>query len=55
MLSDLWPEGATDVGPTKAGNLPYIALAGGALFCALGYVIFWSGLFIPPTLPPAPS
>ncbi len=45
MLSDLVPEGETEVGPTRAGNLPYLALAGGVLSCALGYIIFWSGLF----------
>ena len=45
MLSDLVPEGETDVGPTKAGMLPYLALAGGALSCAAGYIIFWTGLF----------
>jgi hypothetical protein len=39
------PEGETDVGPTKAGMLPYLALAGGALSCAAGYIIFWTGLF----------
>ena len=47
MLSDLWPEGETDVGPTKAGILPYLALAGGAFFCFIGWYIFWSGEFIP--------
>ena len=45
MLSDLVPEGKTDVGPTRAGILPYLALAGGALSMLVGYVIFWSGLF----------
>ena len=46
MLSDLVPEGETDVGPTRAGNLPYYALAGGIASMAAGYIIFWSGLFI---------
>ena len=41
MLSDLIPEGETDVPPTRAGILPYIALAGGALSMASGYVLFW--------------
>lgn len=41
MLSDLIPEGETDVQPTRAGNLPYLALAGGALSMASGYVLFW--------------
>ena len=41
MLSDLIPEGETDVGPTKAGILPYLALAGGAIAMASGYIIFW--------------
>ena len=47
MLSDLIPEGEDDVGPTRAGILPYLALAGGVVALAAGYVIFWSGLFIP--------
>ena len=45
MLSDLIPEGESEVGPTRAGMLPYLALAGGALSLAAGYIIFWSGLF----------
>ncbi len=45
MLSDLVPEGKTDVGPTKAGMLPYLALAGGAASMMAGYLIFWGGLF----------
>jgi amino acid transporter len=47
MLSDLFPEGEDDVGPTRAGILPYLALAGGVAAMAAGYIIFWSGLFIP--------
>lgn len=46
MLSDLWVDGETDVGPKRAGILPYLALAGGIFFCWLGYFIFWSGRFI---------
>jgi hypothetical protein len=46
MLSDLFPEGEDDVGPTRAGKLPYLALAGGVLAMAAGYIIFWSGLFV---------
>jgi len=46
MLSDLWVGDETDVGPTRAGILPYLALAGGAFFCFLGWYIFWSGTFI---------
>lgn len=45
MLSDLVPEGELDVGPTRAGILPYLALAGGALSMAAGYLIFWGGFF----------
>jgi amino acid transporter len=44
MLSDLIPAGKTDVGPTRAGNLPYLAIAGGVVSMAAGYIIFWSGL-----------
>jgi amino acid transporter len=47
MLSDLIPPGEQSVGPTRAGMLPYLALAGGILAMATGYIIFWSGLFIP--------
>jgi amino acid transporter len=46
MLSDLFPEGEDDVGPTRAGMLPYLALAGGVLALAAGYILFWSGIFI---------
>ena len=41
MLADLIPEGEDDVGPTKAGNLPYLALAGGVVAMMAGYVTFW--------------
>ncbi len=46
MLSDLIPAGEQELGPTRAGKLPYMALAGGILAMMIGYVIFWSGLFI---------
>ena len=46
MLSDLFPEGEDGVGPTRAGKLPYLALAGGILSMAAGYIIFWSGYFV---------
>ena len=45
MLSDLVPEGEADVPPTRAGILPYVALAGGAVSMAAGYLIFWAGIF----------
>lgn len=45
MLSDLIPEGQTELPPTRAGMLPYLAIAGGIFFCGLGYFIFWSGYF----------
>ena len=41
MFSDLIPEGETELGTTKAGVLPYMALAGGPTSMSLGYVIFW--------------
>lgn len=41
MLSDLVPVGETEVGPTKAGVLPYLALAGGIISMLAGYFIFW--------------
>jgi amino acid transporter len=44
MLSDLLPPGETELGPTKCGILPYLALAGGAVSMALGYIIFWTNL-----------
>ncbi len=45
MLDDLLPEGRTTLPPTRAGILPYVALAGGIFFCGLGYAIFWTGIF----------
>lgn len=41
IFSDLIPEGKTELGPTKAGVLPYVALAGGLVSMLLGYFIFW--------------
>ena len=41
MFSDLIPEGKTELGPTKAGVLPFVALAGGLISMSLGYFIFW--------------
>jgi amino acid transporter len=41
MLHELVPEGETDVGPKRAGMLPYLALASAAFFIAAGYIIFW--------------
>jgi len=45
MLDDLLPPGQTTLPPTRAGILPYVALAGGIFFCGLGYSIFWTGIF----------
>ena len=42
MLSDLVPDGETDVGPTRAGMLPYLALLGGVASVAAGYLMFWA-------------
>ena len=42
MLSDLVPEGETELDPTRAGWLPYLALAGGGLSLLAGYLIFWT-------------
>ncbi|SFV26762.1 APC family permease [Hyphomicrobium facile] len=41
MLSDLIPPGETELTPTRAGILPYLALAGNALAILIGYQIFW--------------
>ena len=41
MLSDLIPPGETELTPTRAGILPYLALAGNALAILVGYQIFW--------------
>lgn len=42
MYDDLILEGQTELGPTKAGVLPYVALVGGVAMVILGYVIFWT-------------
>jgi amino acid transporter len=41
MLSDLIPPGETELTPTRAGVLPYLALAGNVLALLVGYQIFW--------------
>ena len=41
MLSDLIPPGETEVTPTRAGVLPYLALAGNMLAIWVGYEVFW--------------
>ena len=41
MLSDLIPPGEKELTPTRAGILPYLALAGNALAILVGYQIFW--------------
>lgn len=41
MLADLLPEGQTELPPTRAGMLPYLALLGGMASMAAGYIIFW--------------
>lgn len=45
MLSDLIPPGETELGPKRAGNLPYLALVAGFVSMTSAYLIFWSGLF----------
>jgi amino acid transporter len=45
MLKDLLPPGETELGPTRCGIMPFVALAGGAAAMALGYIIFWTKLF----------
>jgi len=42
MNDDLLLEGQTELGPTRAGIRPYIAIAGGLAAMTLGYVIFWA-------------
>ena len=42
MYQDLLLEGETKLAPTRAGMLPYLAIAGGIASCALGYFIFWT-------------
>jgi amino acid transporter len=41
MFDDLIPAGETELGPTKCGILPYVAIAGGLVCMTAGYVIFW--------------
>jgi amino acid transporter len=41
MLADLVLEGQTELGPKKAGVLPYVAIAGGLASMMAGYLIFW--------------
>lgn len=41
LTEDLLLEGQTELGPKKAGFLPYVALAGGAACLLAGYLIFW--------------
>jgi len=41
MYSDLLLDGQKELGPKRAGMLPYLALLGGAASCALGYFMFW--------------
>ena len=41
MYSDLLLDGQKELGPKRAGMLPYLAILGGAASCALGYIIFW--------------
>jgi len=41
MHEDLLLPGETELSPTRAGMLPYLALAGGIASCLAGYFIFW--------------
>ena len=41
MLADLVPEGETEIDPTRAGMLPFLALGGGLLCMLIGYLMFW--------------
>jgi amino acid transporter len=41
MMSDLIPPGETELTPTRAGILPYLALAGNVVAILAGYMIFW--------------
>jgi amino acid transporter len=41
MYQDLLLPGQKELGPKRAGMLPYLALAGGLASCLLGYYIFW--------------
>ena len=42
MFADLVLAGETDLGPTRSGALPYLAVAGGLASMAAGYIIFWT-------------
>ena len=41
MCEDLLLPGEKELGPNRAGALPYLALLGGLGSCLLGYFIFW--------------
>jgi amino acid transporter len=41
MYQDLLLTGETELGPKRAGFLPYLALAGGIASCLAGYFMFW--------------
>jgi hypothetical protein len=41
MFADLVPAGDHELGPKRAGVLPYLALAAGFAVMMLGYFIFW--------------
>jgi amino acid transporter len=41
MYQDLLLDGQKELGPKRAGILPYVALAGGIASCLVGYLIFW--------------
>ena len=43
MSKDLLLSGQTQLGPKRAGMLPYVALAGGVIAMFIGYFIFWGG------------
>ena len=43
MSKDLLLSGQTQLGPKRAGVLPYLALAGGVAVMFSGYFIFWGG------------
>jgi hypothetical protein len=41
MFVDLVPAGDHELGPKRAGIMPYVALAGGLAVMLCGYIIFW--------------
>ena len=45
LMNDLVPEGMTELGPKRAGVLPYVAFAGGVVVMLIGYAIFQTSLF----------